>query len=631
MAHHPLDPLLAHVADSARDVLSVQGPGGELRWISPSVQRLLGWRPAELLGTSFTSLVHDDDRPGLDAATRGLRQGLPAMVQFRLRGADGLHRWVDASFSPCLQGEELEVVVGVLRDEEDRHAARAYADDALREKERYLRAVFDDALDPMVIVDHQGLIVDANPAAHRLVTGEAGRGLLGARLRGFVTPASRLAARSMWRRLPAEGKVTGRLELATTGGPRTVEFAGVADVLPGLHLVVVRDLTELLSAQARLALADRLASVGTVAAGVAHELKNPLAYVGANLEFLQEGLSGLAARRPEEARTIAALVDAAREALTGAQRMQVIVHDLKTFSRDDADPAATADVHRVLESCVNMAWAEIKRRATLRRELRAVPPVRLAEARLGQVVLNLLINAAQALPLGDPRHHEVGLATRPAEGGRVEIEIWDTGRGIPPAIQSRIFEPFFTTKQPGEGTGLGLSICKSIVDAAGGSIEVVSDPGRGARFRVLLPAATDVSVEWAARRRPRVLVIDDEPLVASAIERALLSEWDVQSLTRSATLAERLARGERYDVVLCDLSLPEEDGVTLHRTLVRLDPGLAQRTGFLTGGTIPAAARAYCEATAIPCLEKPFEVLKLRALVASLHERRPSPATAGDT
>jgi CheY-like chemotaxis protein len=278
-----------------------------------------------------------------------------------------------------------------------------------------------------------------------------------------------------------------------------------------------------------------------------------------------------------------------------------------------------------------MAWAEIKRRATLRRELRAVPPVRLAEARLGQVVLNLLINAAQALPVGDARRHEVGLATRPAEGGRVEIEVWDTGRGIPPSIQSRIFEPFFTTKQPGEGTGLGLSICKSIVDAAGGTIEVTSEPGRGARFRVLLPAAEDVSVEWAARRRPRVLVIDDEPLVASAIERALLAEWDVQSLTRSATLAARLARGERYDVVLCDLSLPEEDGVTLHRALVQLDPGLARRTGFLTGGTIPAAARAYCEATAIPCLEKPFEVLKLRALVAGLHERRSEPATAGET
>jgi PAS domain S-box-containing protein len=629
MADHPLDPLLAHVADSARDVLTVEGPGGDLRWISPSVGRLLGWRPAELLGTTLASLVHESDRPALDAAARGFRQGTPAMIQFRLRGADGLHRWVDASFSPCLHDEALEVVVGVLRDEEDRHAARAYADDALREKERYLRAVFDDALDPMVIVDHRGLIVDANPAAHRLVTGEAGRGLLGLRLRRFVTPASRQAANDLWRRLPEDGRVTGRIELATAGGPRTVEFAVVADVLPGLHLGVVRDLTELLSMQARLALADRLASVGTVAAGVAHELKNPLAYVGANLEFLQEGLTSLAARRPEESRAVGALLEAAREALTGAQRMQVIVHDLKTFSRDDDDPHATADVHRVLESCINMAWSEIKRRATLRRELRAVPPVRLAEARLGQVILNLLVNAAQALPLGDPRGHEVGIATRPASGGLVEIEVWDTGVGISPAIQSRIFEPFFTTKRPGEGTGLGLSICKSIVDAARGTIEVASEPGKGARFRVLLPSAAEVTVEWAARRRPRVLVLDDEPLVASAIERALLAEWDVQSLTRATTLAERLGRGERYDVVLCDLSLPEEDGVSLHRALARLEPGLAGRTGFLTGGSVPAAARAYCEANAIPCLEKPFEVLKLRALVASLHERRPSSATAG--
>jgi len=118
-----------------------------------------------------------------------------------------------------------------------------------------------------------------------------------------------------------------------------------------------------------------------------------------------------------------------------------------------------------------------------------------------------------------------------------------------------------------------------------------------------------------------VLVLDDEPLVASAIERALLAEWDVQSLTRAASLAERLARGERYHVVLCDLSLPEEDGVAVHRMLNRLDPALARRTAFLTGGPVAAAARAYCEAEAIERLEKPFEVLKLRALVARLAAR----------
>jgi CheY-like chemotaxis protein/anti-sigma regulatory factor (Ser/Thr protein kinase) len=272
-----------------------------------------------------------------------------------------------------------------------------------------------------------------------------------------------------------------------------------------------------------------------------------------------------------------------------------------------------------------MSWLEVKRRATLRKELRAVPPVRISDARLGQVFLNLLVNAAQAIPEGDPRRHEVGLATRPLEGGWVEVEIWDTGSGISPEVQARIFEPFFTTKRQGEGTGLGLSICKSIVETAGGSIAVESEQGKGSRFRVVLPAAHGVSASVDLRRRARVLVLDDEPLVASAIERGLIAEWDVQTLTRAATLAERLARGERYDVVLCDLSLPEEDGLAVHRMLKRLDPGLARRTAFLTGGPVPAAARLYCEGEEIARLEKPFEMLKLRALVARLAARGPGP------
>jgi CheY-like chemotaxis protein/two-component sensor histidine kinase len=367
---------------------------------------------------------------------------------------------------------------------------------------------------------------------------------------------------------------------------------------------------------------------------VAHELKNPLAYVGANLEYLQEGLAGLSTRHPEEARALAPLAEAVREALVGQQRMQVIVQDLKTFSRGDDAADAVADVHRVLESCVNMSWGEVKRRATLRKELRAVPPVRISDARLGQVFLNLLVNAAQAIPEGDPRRHEVGLATRPLEGGWVEVEIRDSGSGIPADVKARIFEPFFTTKRSGEGTGLGLSICKSIVETAGGTISVESEPGRGSRFRVVLPAAAGGAPSVNLRRHPRVLVLDDEPLVASAIERALLAEWDVQSLTRAASLAERLARGERYEAVLCDLSLPEEDGVAVHRMLLRLDPGLARRTAFLTGGPVSVSARAYCEAEGIERLEKPFEVLRLRALVARLVARAPraegdSPSGAG--
>jgi PAS domain S-box-containing protein len=614
--------LLQLISGASRDVIVVLDGAGRVTFVSAAVERLLGLSPEALRGHPFCALAHPDDRQALEEVLGAVRQGVPGVLQFRVQAADGRHVWTDCSAG--LAGGEGAAgrCVCVLRDEDERHAARSYADQALAEKERYLRAVFDNALDAMVIVDGQGLVVDANPAAERLAGGgHAGVPVLGMKLSGIVLPERVLELRGAWSRFLLERQLSGRTEIGTPAGPRTVEYGLVADVLPGLHLAVIHDVTELLTMQAALALADRLASMGTVAAGVAHELKNPMAYVGANLEFLQEGLAGIASRRPEEARAVAPLAEAVREALVGQQRMQVIVRDLKTFSRDDDSPDAVADVHRVLESCVNMSWSEVKRRATLRKELRAVPPVRISDARLGQVFLNLLINAAQAIPEGDPRGHEVGLATRPLEGGWVEVEVWDTGSGIPPAVRTRIFEPFFTTKRPGEGTGLGLSICRSIVETAGGSISVESEEGKGSRFRVVLPAADGVSPAVDLRRRRRVLVLDDEPLVASAMERALLAEWDVQSLTRATSLAERLARGERYDVVLCDLSLAEEDGVAVHRMLKRLDPALARRCGFLTGGSVPAAARAYCEAEEIERLEKPFEVLMLRALVARLAAR----------
>ncbi|MBK9516403.1 MAG: PAS domain S-box protein [Anaeromyxobacter sp.] len=487
------DALLTLLTSSAREVLVVLGPADEVRWISPSVERLLGWRPEALAGRPLAGLAQEADRAAVAAHLAAARGGQADTLQFRLACAEGGHRWVECAATPA-QGEAAAGgAVCVLRDDEAHRAARASADDALREKETYLRAVFDNALDPMVILDGAAVIVDANPAAVRLVgsgpaPGRGGRALLGTVLKSLVTPGRVGELTGTWRRFLAERQVTGRTELASAAGPRTVEFALVADVLPGLHLGVVRDVTDLLTMQARLAGADRLASVGTVAAGVAHELKNPLAYVGANLEYLEAGLAGLAARHPEEARALAPMGDALREALVGAQRMQVIVRDLKTFSRDDDAPDAVADVHRVLESCVNMSAGELKKRALLRKSLAPVPLVRLSEARLGQVLLNLLVNAAQAIPEGDPRGHEVALSTRVLPDGRVEVEVRDSGPGIPATVLPRIFEPFYTTKRAGEGTGLGLSICRSILEGAGGSIEVESTPGQGARFRVALPA-----------------------------------------------------------------------------------------------------------------------------------------------
>ncbi|WP_164013893.1 ATP-binding protein [Pyxidicoccus trucidator] len=246
------------------------------------------------------------------------------------------------------------------------------------------------------------------------------------------------------------------------------------------------DITDRKAMQAQLVVSDRLAAVGTLAAGVAHEINNPLAFVLSNLSFLSGELQGVSRELPP-GRT-AEMEEVLREASDGAHRVRQIVRDLRTFSRGDDEAATSVNVQSVLESAITMARGELKMRAQIVREYRDVPLVEGNEGRFGQVFLNLLINAAQAIPQGKPDQHEVRLVLRHA-GDRVIVEVTDTGVGMPPEVRARIFDPFFTTKPVGEGTGLGLSICHGIVTGFGGEISVESEEGRGSTFRVVLPVA----------------------------------------------------------------------------------------------------------------------------------------------
>ncbi|WP_240358192.1 ATP-binding protein [Myxococcus vastator] len=249
---------------------------------------------------------------------------------------------------------------------------------------------------------------------------------------------------------------------------------------------VAVDVTDRKAMQAQLVVSDRLAAVGTLAAGVAHEINNPLAFVLSNLSFLAGELHALARELPSG--RMGELEEVLREATDGAHRVRQIVRDLRTFSRGDDEVATAVNVQAVLESAITLARSELKQRAQLVRDYREVPLVEGNEGRFGQVFLNLLINAAQAIPLGRSEQHEVRLTLRKA-GDRVVIEVRDTGVGMPPEVRARIFDPFFTTKPVGEGTGLGLSICHGIVTGFGGDISVESEEGRGSTFRVSLPVA----------------------------------------------------------------------------------------------------------------------------------------------
>lgn len=375
--------------------------------------------------------------------------------------------------------------------------------------------------------------------------------------------------------------------------------------------------------QEQLLISDRMASVGTLAAGVAHEINNPLAAVVANLELVTKDLTVLSTELQIENR-LEEVFDELHDARDAADRLRHIVRDLKIFSRStDEERKGPVDVRRVLESSLRMAWNEIRHRARLVKEYGDIPAVDANEARLGQVFLNLIVNAAQAIREGKAGENVIRVSTGiDSASGRVAVEIRDSGSGIPPQNLSRIFDAFFTTKPAGVGTGLGLSICHRIVTGLGGEISVDSEVGKGTTFRVLLPPAeTDLPTVIplravaASARRGRVLVVDDEPAIAKALGRALEPEHEVTIAPNAGEASRLIVAGSRYDVILCDLMMPQMTGMDLHADLQRSAPEQAMRMVFLTGGAFTSEARAFLDGLPNQRVEKPFDTQHVRAIV----------------
>jgi PAS domain S-box-containing protein len=383
---------------------------------------------------------------------------------------------------------------------------------------------------------------------------------------------------------------------------------------------VQREVTDHKRAQSQLLLSDRMVSVGTLAAGVAHEINNPLAAVLANLELIKMEVGGAQLDAGNE------LLDAIAEPLTdareAAERVRQIVRDLKIFSRTDDERRGPVDLKRVLESSLRMAFNEIRHRARLVKDYGTVPLVDGNESRIGQVFLNLIINAAQAITEGRADKNEIRIVTRADDQGRAMVEIRDTGPGIPPDVLPRIFDPFFTTKPIGIGTGLGLAICHRIITGMSGQIHLESELGKGTLARVIFPPARANLVQEPkatekprpARRRGRILIVDDEPIIATTIGRVLV-EHDVTIATSAQEALRHVRQAKPFDVILCDLMMPDMTGMDLHAEMLRDSPEEAQKIIFVTGGVFTPGAREFLDRTPNQRIEKPFDNYHLRALI----------------
>jgi signal transduction histidine kinase/ActR/RegA family two-component response regulator len=393
-----------------------------------------------------------------------------------------------------------------------------------------------------------------------------------------------------------------------------------------------QSLARLKEAREQLARSERLAVVGQLAAGVAHEINNPLAYVLSNLRFIREEMEALSRGRDEAA--LGELREALVESEKGSQRIQHIVRGLKAFSRVDEDTREPVDVREVVEGSLRMADHEIRHRCRLVKELGPVPLVEASEGRLGQVMLNLVLNAAQALDPVPGKNHEIRVVTRTSEEGEAIIEVHDTGCGIPEEHRARLFDPFFTTKPVGVGTGLGLSICHGIVSAVGGSIEVTSTVGVGSVFLVRLPPLryTPVRRPEAAcatppRRPGRIIVVDDDPLVGKAIARRLARVHDVTTFERAADALRALEGAREADVILCDVMMPEIDGPDFCRQLQRRSPELLSRVVLMTGGAFTASTISFVAEGKHELLEKPIDEERLEQVIeARIQGRRAAAA-----
>jgi PAS domain S-box-containing protein len=551
-------------------------------------------------------------------------------VQQQLISGD--YRFPADPVSLMMPREVLEIWQGMgnmveILDEERQARIQLIGDlQRANEHARSLAAGLRDTHDGFVVLDRERKIVYVNPAWLRMrdlrrdaVLGQPSLELDPAE---GATPAQLEAIEEALR---AKSAWTGTISFRRRDGAAREADLSISPVFDDRgevehYVELMRDVTARREAEAAMQQSERLTSLGMLAAGVAHEINNPMTYVLGNLEHLSELTGeGLLTVDP------AADVDAGSclaDCIHGARRVIEIVSDLRALSQPRQDEHAVASSLQVIETCLRMAQSQIRHRAEV---VRRFPTEDLwfsvSSQRLSQVLLNLILNAAQAMSPADAATNKLTVSVRRRADGRGEISVADTGTGMTFEVAQRIFDPFFTTKDTGVGTGLGLSICHSIVTAAQGEILVESELGKGTCFRIVLPLAQlaeeTAATQSASLRGLSVLVVDDEPGVLTAIRRMLAHCRT--STASSVKQALDMIEHDHFDLVLSDVMMAEVNGVELVNTLRDRQPALAKRVCLMSGGLIGNDLEQAVKTIGVPLLHKPLTRGELHQALWEVH------------
>jgi PAS domain S-box-containing protein len=646
-----MEPCAQRFFELSADLLLVLDSEGRILRANPSWGRIPGGSPAALEAQRFSSFVRLEDLASVESQLRALK-GTDARASFicRWQYPEGASSWLSWSVSASASDGTLYCSARPLEVERIKDITeRKRTEQALLRSERSFRQLIESAPESICVHRH-GKFVYVNPAMLAALRYEKESDLIGRSVMDVVHPDDLEKIRKRIQSILATGKPAAPMEyrsLRRDGTSYDSETVGLVIDFDGAPAVLVlgRDVTERKQMQAQLLQTDRMVVMGTLAAGVGHEINNPLTYVLNNLSLAGEeveqlclecehGTPELGGERGWRSR-LRELREMLAEALTGAERVRTIVRDLKIFSRQGEEQRGPVDVREVLEGSIKMSFHELRSRARLVKHYESVPSVDGDPSRLGQVFLNLLVNAAQAIPEGNALGSEITVRVRREGQDRVAVEVSDTGVGIRPEVVPRIFEPFFTTKPVGAGTGLGLSTCHGIIQSLGGEISVRSELGRGSTFTVLLPMAAAIAPSAEPSPTPvsrgrgaQVLVIDDEPGVGRALARTLGSQHKVTVLDSGQEALERLLSGEPFDVIFCDLMMPGVTGMDLYERMQELRPGLAGRFIFMTGGVFTPRARDFLERIPNGWIEKPFEVQQIVRLLGRVLGEHDAPLDA---